>query len=224
MAGTCSFEAGATFRTSHVQYNFDVAWSPDGSSVATANGDASAQVHDVETGALLAKCDDHGETVTAVTWSPDGRKMATSSWDRTVAVWDVNPHTSSSSTSSVSSSKQRGGSRSAAAAAAAEGEGEEKRVVQVALRHTGMVSCASWSPDGGAVASAGGGSTDPHVLLWDLKTFAATKIDELNRRNCPWNLAWRGATQAELVLTHGLKRRKLLSIILRVFNERRFRI
>jgi WD40 repeat protein len=65
-----------------------VAFSPDGTRIATASDDHSAWVFDAATGAELARLD-HDGAVNAVAFSPDGTRIATVSWDYSARVFDA---------------------------------------------------------------------------------------------------------------------------------------
>ncbi|MEM9120013.1 MAG: AAA-like domain-containing protein [Cyanobacteria bacterium P01_F01_bin.56] len=65
-----------------------VAFSPDGTRVATASSDATARVWDANSGAELATLN-HDSSVRAVAFSPDGTRVATASSDATARVWDA---------------------------------------------------------------------------------------------------------------------------------------
>jgi WD40 repeat protein len=69
----------------HTSTVFAVAWSPDGTRIASGGN----QVWDARTGHLLVKYSGHTGTVYTVVWSPDGRRIASGSDDSTVQVWDA---------------------------------------------------------------------------------------------------------------------------------------
>jgi WD40 repeat protein len=71
-----------------------LAFSADGSQLATASRDLTAKVWDVA-GVLSGKADPslvlrgHVRNLTGVAWSPDGRRLVTCAEDRTVRLWDA---------------------------------------------------------------------------------------------------------------------------------------
>jgi WD40 repeat protein/transcriptional regulator with XRE-family HTH domain len=69
-----------------------VAFSPDGTILATGDTDCRIRLWDVQTGQLLAICNGHTHWVRSVAFSPDGRLLASGSADRTVRLWDAKTH------------------------------------------------------------------------------------------------------------------------------------
>ena len=67
----------------------DVAYSPDGSRLATSGGDGVARIWDARTGALIMPVVGHSGPVQAVAWDPGGVLLATGSDDGTAKIWDV---------------------------------------------------------------------------------------------------------------------------------------
>jgi WD40 repeat protein len=91
---TLSYAAGEGPGAAGVTSSLDgvtwaVAYSPDGSMLATASQDGIARLWDPATGALIAKLTEHKAAVDDVAFSPDGTKLLTGSDDGTAKVWDL---------------------------------------------------------------------------------------------------------------------------------------
>ncbi len=66
-----------------------VAYSPDGTTLATASADFTATLWDAKTGKQTVVLRGHREDVTCIAFSPDSKRVITGSYDDTGIVWDA---------------------------------------------------------------------------------------------------------------------------------------
>jgi WD40 repeat protein len=76
--------------TGHTDWVNSLAFSPDGSILASGSNDKSVRLWNVADGRLLYKLTGHTNTVRSVAFSPDGTTVASGSEDGTVRLWNVN--------------------------------------------------------------------------------------------------------------------------------------
>jgi WD40 repeat protein/serine/threonine protein kinase/DNA-binding SARP family transcriptional activator len=88
-AGQSETPAPSLTFTSHGGEVVAVAFSPDGTRLATASLDQTARVWDVTSGGLLLTLAGHEESVRDVAFTPDGDFLVTGSSDRTARIWNL---------------------------------------------------------------------------------------------------------------------------------------
>ncbi|MBN1221418.1 MAG: hypothetical protein JXM69_21015 [Anaerolineae bacterium] len=68
---------------------FGISWSPDQQTLASAGGDKTIRLWDLQTGSQRQILVGHEGGVLDVDFSPDGTRLASSSADRTIILWDL---------------------------------------------------------------------------------------------------------------------------------------
>lgn len=151
-----------------------VAFSPDGQTLATGDGNGDIQIWQVASGQPHLTLPGHRNWVQSVVFSPNGI-LASGSDDETIRLWDVQSgqllHSLSGHTNSVRSlAFSPDGERLASSST----DGTIRlwqvatgKLVKVFSGHHSSVWSVAYSPDGQLLAS---GSSDGTVKLWNIKT------------------------------------------------------
>ena len=152
-----------------------VAFSPDGTTLASGSRNYDIRLWDVETGNETATLERGG--VSSLSFSPDGNTLASGSGDQTIDLWDVATRTHLATLEGHTSHVYSVAFSPDGTLASGWRDGTVK-LWDVATRtntatlegNTGRVLDVSFSPDGTTLAS----STDYGILLWDMATRTQT--------------------------------------------------
>ncbi len=139
---------------------FDVAFSPDGTRIATGQGDG-AFVFDVATGAVVASMHGHTDWVTRVAFDPTGRRIVTASNDGSARLWDARTGMPIGATMRHS----------------------ERIQIGTTNKEADKVFSASFSPDGRRIVTAG---EDKTARLWSATT-GAPLVSLLGHSDAVWS-------------------------------------
>ncbi|MBK7411739.1 MAG: choice-of-anchor D domain-containing protein [Ignavibacteria bacterium] len=164
----------------HTDIVCGVAFSPDGSRIATTSLDRTAKIWDVNTGVLIRTLTGHADFVLDVAYSPDGSRIATASSDETAKIWDANSGVLLSTLTqhyggNIGVAYSPDGSRIATA-----GYDRTARIwdsntgifILTLAGHTNAVHGVAFSPDGSKIATA---SDDHTAKIWDANTGVVTQ-------------------------------------------------
>lgn len=169
--------------TGHTDYVQSVAFSPDGTQLASGSEDGTARIWDVATGAEVLSME-HPDYVRSVAFSPDGSLIVTGADDGVVRLWDAATGDSVAELSGhtdyvrgVAFSPDgyliASGSDDGTVRLWAFNDGWQEQAVLSG--HTDYVQSVAFSPDGAQLAS---GSDDGTARIWDVATGAEVLVME----------------------------------------------
>ncbi len=159
----------------HTDQVTSVAFSLDGTMLASGTGDGTVKLWNVEAGQNIATFAGHAGSVESIALSPDGKTLATGSgvWDGTVKLWDVTTgrtiatlkgHTGFIESVAFSPDGKILASGAWDGTVKLWNVGTRQNIATFA-GHAGSVESIALSPDGITLAS---GSGDGTVKLWDM--------------------------------------------------------
>ena len=155
-------------------YVNSVAWSVDGSKIASGSDDMTVRVWNSTTGNELLKIEGHTDWVWSVSFSPDGSRIVSGSQDKTVRVWDIQTGNELMSTEHPGPVYSVAWSPDGSKIVSGSGDNtvwvwdsNTGNPIGILTGHTDSVWSVSFSPDGSKIAS---GSDDKTVRVWDIQT------------------------------------------------------
>ena len=148
-----------------------VAWSPDGTKIASGSADHTIIIWDIATGTSLETLIGHTDQVNSVVWSPNGRYIASGSSDKTMKIWDVgtgkNLKNFTGHNDRITSISWNPDGETIASGSwdktikiwdVATGT-----IIKTLIGHRDIITSVQWSPDGKELAS---GSADQTIKIW----------------------------------------------------------
>ena len=174
-----TFKERTTLKGHSHQVN-QIAFSPDGKTLASGSADKTIKLWDVASGTERATLKGHSHSVHQIAFSPNGKTLTSGSADKTIRLWDVATGTEqhtfqvhipwrywvpiaySPDGKTLASGSTDNGLNSIRLWDVATG-----KVQAILMGHTFPVDSVAFSPDGKTLAS---GSGDNTIRLWDLAT------------------------------------------------------
>ena len=172
----------------HLETITRIAWSPDGSKLASPSLDKTIRLWDAKTGQPMLKLEGHSKGIYSLAWSPKGDVIASGSDKGSIRIWDA-----SSGKQHMHLSHHRGrveclawspdGERLASASADSTiciWTTTSDKPEHIMTDHLEWVNAVTWSPDGKFLAS---GAEDNTIRIWDI---ASGKSLQVLRGHTQW--------------------------------------
>jgi WD40 repeat protein/beta-lactamase regulating signal transducer with metallopeptidase domain len=150
-----------------------LAYSPDGTTVASASEDGVIRLRNVASSRIVARLVGHKDTICGLAYSPDGKTLVSAGYDRSVKLWDVASGTETASLLGHENWVFAVAFSPDGRYVASAGHDKTVRVWDVARKrgtavyrdNSASVRALAFSPDGKTVAAGG---ADRAVTLWTL--------------------------------------------------------
>jgi WD40 repeat protein len=181
------------FVSGKVHYWLSVAWSPDGTKIASGSADRTIEIWNASSCSMLRNLSGHSDYVSSVAWSPDGTKIASVSY-KTINIWNASSGSLLRNLSghsgyllsvawSPDGTKLVSGSEDNTIKIWDASSGS---VLKTLSGHDDEVRSVAWSPDGTKIAS---GSYDKTIKIWDVSSGSVLKT--LSGHNMSvYSVAW----------------------------------
>ena len=172
----------------------DIAFSPDGRTLASAGYDSIVRLWDAATGKQKATFTGHEQNVVQIAFSPDGKLIASGgNWrDKNVTLWDVSTGTPKTTFGHTTELRSVAFSPDGSTLVGGGYDGTiplwdiHTETLKRTLRgHTESITSMAFSPDGRTFASGSTGQYDNTVVLWEFEPIVemvpATDVDNNTR-------------------------------------------